>query len=152
MFGGGIFEFTCSRCRQVVGRGNSPLDGPASCPFCGARFSNGGLGRGGINPGWPDVNPGWPGVNPGWPDLNPDVPQAPFQPPVQVQPAELPKIYPPAPPSARRPSPAPWEARAQGPVLRAVVAVGLVLCLTGACLMIASARKSAAAGSRRRYA
>lgn len=52
--GGGIgrpqWEFTCSKCRRVLGTSDSPLDKPPydKCPYCGVRFANSdGWNRGG---------------------------------------------------------------------------------------------------------
>lgn len=43
---GSMFEYvwTCSKCGAKVGRSNSMIDAPSSCPSCGVRFINGGIG------------------------------------------------------------------------------------------------------------
>ena len=84
-FGGGIeFTFTCTKCGKEAGRGRTMLDGPASCPFCGVRFINGGMGGFG-NPGLPPF-----GDIPGFPPTNAKpaepAPNAPQQQAVQAQP------------------------------------------------------------------
>ena len=86
-FGGGGFEFifTCTNCRKEVGRGQTMLDGPASCPSCGVRFINGGMGGFG-NPAIPPFGdiPGFPPSNfrPAQPApvVPPQQPAAPAQP------------------------------------------------------------------------
>lgn len=107
---GPLFEhvFTCSNCGKEVGRSStgSLLDRPASCPFCGVKFINGGLGNG--NPGIggplnPGVGPNRPGNVPpagfvGVPGTNPGVGVPPAQPP--AQPVNLP---PPIQPSNNNP-------------------------------------------------
>jgi DNA-directed RNA polymerase subunit RPC12/RpoP len=82
------FIFKCSRCGAELGRGSSPLDRPnlETCPHCGAKLLNGGIGQHRLNP--PDKrqapNPANPKSGPhnvpGMPNVPPNNPNEPSQP------------------------------------------------------------------------
>ena len=74
---GGQAVYSCDKCgKQMVAKSSSILDKPSSCPNCGVRFINGGLGgtgspTAGGNPAVPPV-----GGNPAIPPLELQPPSA----------------------------------------------------------------------------
>ena len=148
MGGGFEFVYTCTNCRKEVGRGRTGLDGPASCPFCGVRFINGGFGGGG-GPAMPPF-----GDIPGFPPSNfrPAQP-APVMPPQQPAALAQPFMAPQAPISGdasnsttvAAPSGSKWLI----PGIIAMVVLGL-LGVGGVWMMLASMNKDEPALRRSR--
>ena len=147
MGGGGIeFVHSCSKCGREVGRSKSMLDGPASCPFCGVKFINGGFGAG--NPAFgnpaldnlPFGNPafGNSGMMPGFPNPVPQdpIPPIPPQNPVVATPqAPVTPLVAPNNPTAPAVSRSDW-------IIPSVVALVLlgILGVGGVWMMIAGSK------------
>ena len=148
--GGPRFEFKCSGCGKVVGQGNSSLDAPASCPFCGVRFINGGIGRGGPPAGTPGMTPpGNPGILPktGLPGPPPTEPIKP------VGGASAPPASNPAPTPDTGTSTASTEKSGNGRTIAfavGLIVVALLILVGGTVLMIVSLKSSGKSGRKRR--
>ncbi len=175
--GGPRFSFTCSNCGKEVGQGNSRLmDAPSSCPFCGVRFINGGMGRGATEPANPGMAPpGNPGMMPptGIPPMGPPVDQG-FPPnaglPADngIPPAAAPPDVQPAPPAnpvvnperaadppaaATNTTTAATEKSGRGLMIGLIVGiilVGVGILIGGTWLMIVSLRSNGKSGGKRR--